>query len=54
MRYIITYKDGSRLEIWADDFNEARRKARKYGEYEQITADYSSIFSDLLNTIRTL
>ena len=54
MRYKVTYKDGRETEIWADDFNEARRQARKYGEYEQITADYSSIFSDLLNTIRTL
>ena len=54
MRYIVTYKDGTTLDIWAEDFNEARRQARKYGEYEQITADYGSIFSDLLNTIRTL
>lgn len=54
MRYVVTYKDGRRSEIWADDFNEARRLARKDGEVSQITADYSSIFTDLLKTIRTL
>lgn len=54
MKYRITYKDGRTVEIWADDFNEARKKARQGGEFEQITCDYSSIFEDLLNTIRTL
>lgn len=54
MKYTIIYKDGHSSEIWADDFNEARRLARKDGEVSQITADYSSIFTDLLKTIRTL
>lgn len=54
MRYKVTYKDGRETEIWADDFNEARRLARQGGEVVGITADYSSIFTDLLNTIRTL
>lgn len=54
MRYIVTYKDGHSAEIWADNFNDARRMARKSGEIDQITADYSSIFTDLLNTIRSL
>lgn len=54
MRYRVTYKDGTTREVWADDFNEARRLARQGGEVEQITCDYSSIFEDLLKTIRTL
>ena len=54
MKYTIIYKDGHSSEIWADNFNEARRMARESGDYEQIICDYGSIFTDLLNTIRSL
>lgn len=54
MRYKVTYKDGHQAEFWADNINEARREARKYGEVEQIICDYSSIFEDFINTIKTL